>query len=150
MYLPQQKIDPRRVAVDTDGMRFRHLVVDLTERLSIADAREQPELWSRVQERQDLKVKRGDRVTLVSSDGLTIADQCVVLRAQGGSAWLGAPLRMITLEEVGLFSDGLHQVVPNGVGYSVCNIRSGRVGDRIFNSEEAAKSEILKRQPRVA
>ena len=94
-----------------------------------------------------LKLGRGDRVTLISADGLTIADQLPVVKSLSGSVWLGKPLRLIQLEEVALYSDGKLEVVPSGVGFAVQSVRDGRMEDRMFASAEAAKAEILRRQP---
>ncbi len=54
---------------------------------------------------------------------------------------------MINLEEVTYFEDAKHRVVPVGTGYSIMTLRDARVDDRIFGSPEAAKSEIMRRQP---
>ncbi len=148
---PKPKLNPNRAAVDTDGQRFRHIVVDLTDQHTIATAHEEPELWSAIQGVGHLRVKRGDRVTLISADGLTVMDQAPVLRAQGGSVHLGVPLRMIALEEVALFSAGGLAVWPVGTRFGIKHDRDGRVEEKTFHSEEAAKVELLKRRPaRVA
>ena len=94
-----------------------------------------------------LKLGRGNRVSLISADGLTIMDQAVVTKAFSGNVWLGKPLRMITLEEVAMFSDGQLQIVPAGVGFAIQHVRDGGTEDRVYQSAEAAKSEILRRQP---
>ena len=54
---------------------------------------------------------------------------------------------MVSLEEVGMFSDGTYEVWPSGTGYALRNCRDGRVEERAFGTAEAAKNEILRRQP---
>ena len=145
---PQEsKLNPSQAAVESAGQYFKHVAVRLRGAQSIAVVREHPEVWTAIQTTRTLKLQRGDRVTLISADGLTIADQLVVVKALSGSVWLGKPLRMIQLEEVALYSDGKLEVVPSGVGFAVQSVRDGRMEDRMFASAEAAKSEILRRQP---
>ncbi len=145
---PQQsKLNPGQAAMESAGQIFKHIAVRLTGVQDIAVVREHPEMWTSIQHDRMLKLGRGDRVTLISADGLTIADQLPVTKALAGSVWLGKPLRMIQLEEVALFSDGKLEVVPAGVGFAVQSVRDGRMEDRMFASAEAAKAEILRRQP---
>ena len=147
-----QKINPQAVEVESAGVRFKHLVVSLREGQTIAGIREAPGQWAAVQAGRDRTkhAHRGDHVTLISSDGLSIAERCVVTRASGGSVWLGKPLRLVTLEDEPMYSAGNLSVVPAGVGYSIKR-RDGVVEDRLFMSADAAKGEILRRQPsRVA
>jgi hypothetical protein len=98
--------------VDLHEMVFRHIVVTLTERDNLATFREDPSRWTSVQSAQHTRVKRGDRISLVSHDGLVIHDSYVVTKAEGGSVWLNdKPLRIISLEEDALFSDGVATVL---------------------------------------
>ena len=60
---------------------------------------------------------------------------------------LGAPIRMITLEDVSLFEDRAFKVVPAGTGFAIMSVRDARVDDKIFATADAAKAEILRRQP---
>ncbi len=53
---------------------------------------------------------------------------------------------MVTLDEVGLFTDGRYAVEPVGVGYSVKNVRDGHIESKIFQTTKACEVEILKRQ----
>ncbi len=145
---PQQsKLAPGSASVESAGHIFKHIAVRLTGVQDIAVVREHPEMWTAIQHDRMLKLGRGDRVTLISADGLTIADQLVVVKALAGSVWLGKPLRMIQLEEVALCSDGKLEVVPAGTGYSLQHVRDGGTESRIYQSAEAAKAEILRRQP---
>ena len=143
----QSKINPGQAAVESAGQFFKHVCVRLKGAQDIAVVREHPEMWTAIQHDRMLKLGRGDRVTLISPDGLTIADQMVVTKALAGSVWLGKPLRMIQLEEVALFSDGKLEVVPAGTGFSLQHVRDGGAESRIYASAEAAKAEILRRQP---
>ena len=139
------------VTVDQDGFVFRHLVVNLREGDNIATFREGVDRWTTVQSATHTRVKRGDRVTLVSFDGLTIHDSYVVSKAQGGSVWLNdKPLRIISLEQDALFSDGVNEVVPKGTGYAVRHVRSKRDEGPVYTSAKAAEAEVLRRQAKVA
>lgn len=131
---------------------FRHIVLTLAEGDNISTfAADAVNSWGLVQQRSDLRLKRGDRVTLVSADGLTMHDSCIVLKAVGGSVWLGKPLRIVSLESDVLFSDGVHEVVPVGTSFGVRHVRSGRVDGPTFGTSRAAEAEVLRRQPqRVA
>ena len=144
-----QKINPAAVEVEAAGNRFRHLVVSLRDNQTIAAVREDPALWGAVQAGRDRTkhAHRGDHVTIVSSDGLSIAERCVVTRALGGSVWLSKPLRLVQLEVEPLYAAGNLEVVPSGAGYSLRRTRDNVVEGRIFLSADAAKSEILRRQP---
>ena len=145
---PQEsKLNPSQAAVESAGQFFKHVCVRLTGAQDIAVVREHPSCWSAIQTTRTLKMNRGDRVTLISADGLTIADQLPVVKSLSGSIWLGKPLRLIQLEEVALFSDGKLEVVPSGIGFAVQSVRDGRMEDRVYASAEAAKSEILRRMP---
>ena len=137
--------------VDQDGMVFRSIVVTLTERDNLATFREDPSRWSSVQSATHTRVKRGDRVTLVSHDGLTVHDSYIVSKAEGGHVWLNdKPLRIINLEEDALFSDGVNEVIPKGVGYSVRHVRSKRDEGPVYTSAKAAEAEVLRRQAKSA
>jgi len=126
---------------------FRHLVVTLRQAETIAAVMADPEAWINIQHDLGLAVKRGDEITLVSHDGAQIADRCRVTRAEGGRLWLSKPLRLVQLEDVGLYDDGAHRVVPVGTGFSIQSCRDGHTGEMVFRSEAAAKNEILRRKP---
>ncbi len=114
---------------------------------TIAGALETPECWSAIQGDKVRHLGRGDTVSIISADGLTIADRAVCIKALAGSCWFGKPLRMVTLEEVNLFEDRAFKVVPAGTGFAIMSVRDARVDDKIFATADAAKSEILRRQP---
>ncbi len=56
-------------------------------------------------------------------------------------------MRVVTLEEEALYEAGALKVVANGAGYSLRHVRDGLVEEKIFQTADAAKSEILRRQP---
>ena len=139
------------VTVDQDGFVFRHLVVNLRESDNIVTFREDVTRWTVVQSATHTRIKRGDKVTLISFDGLTIHDSYVVTKAEGGSVWLNdKPLRIISLEQDALFSDGTNEVIPKGTGYAVRHVRSKRDEGPVYTSAKAAEAEVLRRQPKVA
>ena len=141
----QMKIRPAQACVDSAGFRFKHLVVELAGSQEIAAVRETPECWTAIQSDAGLALRRGDKVTVVSADGLTIGDSFVVTRAEGGKVYLGKPLRMIELEPTALYSDGVREVVAVGTGYGVRNIRSARLdGNVTFPTARAAESALHK------
>ncbi len=145
MFERSRKINPSQAALEYAGVKFKHVVVALCGDQTIAGVFETPDMWVNLQ--TGMRLSKGDRVTVIAADGNAIADQAMVVKAEAGQLWFSKPLRVVALEEVALFGDGTHEVVAVGTGYSVSNNRNGRIGDRIFHSEEAAKAEILKRQP---
>jgi len=145
-----KKLNADQVSIDTAGNVFKHVIVELRGSQTIAELRESPALWANIQGNATLRLARGDIATIISPDGLAIADQCRVTRSLGGQVWLSAPLRMIALEEVGLFSTDHHEVIPHGVGFSIRAKRSGAVEPKVFASEELAKIDILKKVPTAA
>ena len=150
MAMPGQNrlLDPSQLVVEYAGVHWRHVIVMLHGDQSVPELREKPELWKVAQASRNVSVRAGDKVTVISPDGCEIADSCVVTRAQGGSVWLGKPLRLIALEPQSLFSDGMTEVVPAGTGFSLRNVRSGRTDDAIFATAEAARVELEKRKPK--
>ncbi len=146
----KNKLHPSQAVIEYGGHFFKHLVIKLRAEQTIAAVRETPDTWSAIQSNRTYALNRGDRVSLISADGDTICDQCVVVRAEGGQVQLSKPLRLIQLDPVALFSTGLYEVVPAGTGYSLKGGRSGHVEDKIFATVEAAKTEIFRRQPSKA
>lgn len=142
-----RKIQTSQVTLESAGPRFKHLAVALSGDQEIAGVLESPDIWALVQQDTMKRVRRGDTVTVISSDGLTIADQAMVVRAEAGRLWFSKPLRMVKLEEIALYEDGQYAVVAVGVGYSLKVKRDGSVDSRVFNTVDAAKQEILRRQP---
>ncbi len=134
--------------VEKAAARFKHLVVSLRADQEISGLLETPSAWSAVQASDtERRLNRGDRVTIISSDGLMIADQAVVTKALGGDVWISKPLRMIKLEPTPLYEHGAFRVIPNGVGFSIESVPDGRAEAKVFASVEAAKVEIARRQP---
>ena len=141
------KIMATQAMVEAVGHRFKNLSVALHGTQTIAAALETPSAWTSVQGDRVRHLNKGDTATIISPDGQTICDKAMVVRAEGGHLWFSKPLRMVSLEAVVFFEDGKHRVVPAGVGYSIQSIRDGRTADKIFGTAEAAKAEILRREP---
>jgi len=142
------KITASQCIVDSHGQVFKHLVVNLKAEQSIAEIRETPEAWIAIQQESTFAVKKGDSVTLISQDGLSMALECIVTKALAGDVWLGKPSRMVKLEADSLFSDEHHSVVARGTGYCLKRLRDGHVEDGIFATAKAAEMEVVRRQPK--
>ena len=69
------------------------------------------------------------------------------VKALAGSVWFGKPLRLISFEAIGLFESAAYRVLPAGTGFAIQGVRDARVEDRVYGSAEAAKAEILRREP---
>ena len=143
----EMKLNPSQVVIEAAGRLYKHVIVSLRAAQSIDALRESPSAWASVQANLGLVVRKGDEVTILAPDGLTKADRCTVTRALGGQVWLGAPLRLVTLEADSLFGNGHEEVVPYGDGYSIKTVRDGRVGSRVFRTAKQAENEILRRSP---
>ncbi len=141
------KLQTAQSQVGAAGYRFKHLSVALHGEQTIAEVLETPDAWSAIQGDRVRHLNKGDTVTVISADGLTICDRSMVSKALAGSVWFSKPLRMVTLEEVALFSDAKHRIVPVGVGYSIQTLRDGRTDEKIFGTPKAAEAEIHRRAP---
>ena len=53
------------------------------------------------------------------------------------------------LEPEALWTDGHHEVVPNGTGYSIRHTRTGASDGVVYQSVDAARNRILREQPRT-
>ena len=144
------KLNPTQARTEHDGQVWRHVIITLRGAQSIAEVRESPELWTSIQHEMGVRVSRGDEVSLISPDGLEIADRCRVIRAQDGQVWLGKPLRMVELDPVGLFNDGQNEVWPNGTGFSIKHSRDGSVEGKVYQTQDACRVEIIRRRPTKA
>ena len=142
-----QKISLAQIELELGGHRFRHFLLTLRGEQTIAGIREQPEQFVIVQGNAGTRLARGDELSIIAADGLTVADRCMVTRVLSGSVWLSKPLRIVQLEEVGLFDNGHERVVPVGTGFSVQSVRGGHTYDKVYATEDAAKAQILKSQP---
>ena len=145
--LVSAKLQASQAMVEAVGHRFKHLSIALRGTQEIATVLAQPDAWTDVQADRVRCLNKGDRVSLISPDGLVLADQAMVTKAEAGHLWFSKPLRLVSLEDVALFSDAKHRVVSVGTGYSIQTLRDGRTDDKIFGTVEAAKSEILRREP---
>ena len=88
-----------------------------------------------------------DAITQSRDPEHDMARKLVDGRAQDGQVWLGKPLRMVELDPVGLFSDGQNEVWPNGTGFSIKHSRDGMVEDKVYQTQDACRVEILRRRP---
>lgn len=145
--MSNQKLQAAQSQVEAAGYRWKHLSVALHGNQTIAEVLETPDAWSALQGDRVRCLSKGDKVSIISADGLVLADQAIVKRAEAGHVWLTAPLRMVSLEEVSLFSDAKHRVVAVGTVYSIQTLRDGRTDEKIFGTPKAAEAEIHRRAP---
>lgn len=71
-----------------------------------------------------------------------------MVRAEAGDVFLSKPARIVSLEPAALWSDEFAEVVPVGTGYSVRNIKTGRVDTHIHQTVDAAKAQYQRTLPR--
>ena len=143
------KIAPTDVDIDSVTRHTKHIWVRMVPNATIAEYTEQPEAWRRIQEDRNLRVGKGDHITLVTSSGDVLYERLSVLRAEAGSLWLGKPLRVVRLEvELGLFQTETHAVEPCGTMYAIVERRSGVQEGMLYQTEEQAKHAILRRMPK--
>ena len=131
------KLNPTQCCVESAGHTFKHILVTLTGAQEIAVLRETPGAWKLIQANRGLAVRRGDTVSIISADGLVLAEALGVKRAMGGDVWLDKPLRIRTLEPDILYEGAAHSVIPVGTGFSIKHNR-GQTEDRVFATVEAA------------
>ncbi len=143
-----KKIHVSQAVVDHAGQSRKHLVVELRGDQQIADVLATPEAWLQIQQDGMKRLAKGDTVSVVSSDGLVVADSAMCIKAEAGNCWFSKPLRMVNFETVALYSDGRHEVVPVGTNYALRNIRDGSIDySQLFPSAKAAEHEIERRKP---
>ena len=118
MLMPKPKISAQR-AVPVQSA-IRHTVLTLKPGDNIGTfAAENVDGWELVQARTELRVRKGDRVTLISNDGLIEHDSCPVRKAEGGRVWLGKPLRVIVYDADGLYENERYKVQPVGTKFGI-------------------------------
>ncbi len=145
--MSNQKLQAAQSQVEAAGYRWKHLSVALHGNQTIAEVLETPDAWSALQGDRVRCLSKGDKVSIISADGLVLADQAIVTKALAGSVWFSKPLRMVSLEEVALFSDDKHRIIAVGTGYSIQTLRDGRTDEKIFGTPKAAEAEIHRRAP---
>jgi hypothetical protein len=145
--MSNQKLQAAQSQVEAAGYRWKHLSVALNGNQTIAEVLETPDAWSALQTDRVRCLSKGDKVSIISADGLVLADQAIVTKALAGSVWFSKPLRMVSLEEVALFSDDKHRIIAVGTGYSIQTLRDGRTDEKIFGTPKAAEAEIHRRAP---
>ncbi len=141
------KLQAQQAQVEWVGHRLKHISVELRGSQTISQVLEDPTCWTAVQGDRMRHLSRGDQVTLISADGETVCEGAMVVRAEGGQCWFGKPLRLVQLDGVALFEDRMYRVVPRGTGYAVQGVRGGRTESKVFPTVEAARVDIVKRQP---
>ena len=142
------KINPAQVVLESAGRTYRHFLVTLNEGQNIAEAFETPAAWVAVQGNPGTRMNKGDSATIVSGDGLALWGPCMVVQNAGGNLTFHKPLQVVKFDQVALFADAMYSVVHCGTGFSIETVRDRRREDHIFHSEDAAKYEILSRQPK--
>ncbi len=149
------KINNPQVSMDHQGHKHRSIRITLVGNQTFDNVFSDPAMFSLIQENAAIRVHPGDYVTLVAADGTAIADGCVVTKIVGGKSpgvFLSKPLRIVKLDpDQSLFTDGKHEVVVEGTRFRIRNVATGTFTDGgiAYQSADAAKSEILKMQPRV-
>ena len=139
-------LKPQQCHIESAGHQYRHLIVTLTGSQEIAVLRETPGAWKLVQASRTVVLKRGDTVSIISSNGCVFAESLGVKRAIGGDVFLDKPLRIRTLEPDILYETPQHSIIPVGTGFSIKHAR-GQTEERVFVSVEAAKTELNRRAP---
>ena len=142
------RIDVNQATVDVAGGVFKRLVVKLRDEQTIDAAVKTPEAWFGVQKDAMKRLGKFDTVCIISPDGLAMARDVPVRKAISGHVWFGKTPRIETAESVGLYSDGIHEVVAHGTGFASKILRDGTVNyGQIFATAKAAEIEIERRKP---
>ena len=143
-----KKIHVSQAVVDTAGQARKHIVVTLRGEQTIADVLATPEAWTGIQSDGTKALRKGDVVSVISPDGLALADSAMVVKAEGGRCWFSKPLRMVSFEVSTLYSDGTHAVESHGTGYVIKTLRDGSINyGQIFATAKAVEIEIERRKP---
>ncbi len=143
-----KKIHVSQAVVDHAGQSRKHVVVTLRADQQIADVLATPEAWTGIQQDGTKALRKGDIVSVISPDGLAMADSAMVVKAEAGRCWFSKPLRMVSFEVSALYSDGTHAVESYGTGYVIKTLRDGHTHyDQVFPSAKAAEHEIERRKP---
>lgn len=136
-----KKIQPMQAKID-DGFTGKHVRIELRAEQTIDGVLHDPGMWTAI------TLSKGDTVSVISPDGLAMADSAMVVKAEGGRCWFSKPLRMVSFEVSNLYSDGIYEVVTHGVGYVIKSLRDGLTHyDQTFATAKAAEHEIVRRRP---
>ena len=143
-----QKIHVSQAVVDWAGQARKHIHVTLRGDQRIDAVLAEPSAWLGIQQDGMKRLAKGDVVSVISPDGLAVADPAMVVRAEAGNCWFSKPLRMVKFEAVALYSDGRHEVVSVGTHWAIKNIRDGNIDyTMMYPSPKAAEVEIERRKP---
>jgi len=142
-----QKIDPASVSIAAFNSH-RWARVALRGSMTIDAVRENPSLWANVQSYPATRLAKGDRIDLVSADGLTIGLDFIVTRTLAGELWLSKPARLVQLEADALYENERYQVQPVGTSFGVYDKRAKHLhGDKTYPTAAAAESALHKLAP---
>ena len=72
-----KKIHVSQAVVDYAGQSRKHIVIELRGEQTIADVLSTPEAWLQIQSDGTKVLRKGDVVSVISSDGLAMADSNV-------------------------------------------------------------------------
>ena len=147
-------LDPKHIQTDSCGKVFRHVVLTLQPGQSMAELRETPSAFKRVQQSRDKKILRSDFISVIENTengGTRTYYKAPVTSCEGPDVYLGKPQHVIDQDPVVLYSaDPLYEVVPNGVRYSIRDKRSDHIDQLTFESVASATREIDRRHPKHA
>ena len=142
-----KKINANQARIDA-GFTRKHMLVELRDEQTIAGVLSTPEVWTQIQSEGGKALLKGDLVSVISPDGLAMADSAMVIKTERGRCWFSKPLRMVSFEATGLFNNGTYEVVTYGTGYVIKTLRDGLINyGQVFPSPKAAEHEIERRTP---
>jgi hypothetical protein len=146
-----QKILPNQARTEgpTAGGRIRHISIELVADQTIAGVLEDPALWTMVQGDTATTLTKGAKVTLFSKGGDEMADEAIVKEITPEGVWFHPPARIVELKLAVGWEDDMIEIIPRGNGYTERNRRTGRLGDRVFQTMEACKADHLRRRPKT-
>jgi hypothetical protein len=139
------KLSPTQIR--KENHTFRHLLLTLSGDQTASWVLESPEIFRLSQHSPDSRLARGDRLTIISADGNTIYDSCIVVRAESGLVYLSKPLRIVTLEAAALWEDAFNEVIAVGTGFSLKNKKTNHIDSHIHQSVDACKASYQRSLP---
>ena len=146
--ISHMRIDVNQATVDRAGGVFKRLVVKLRGGQTIDAAVKTPPAWLGIQKDAMKMLGRFDTVCIISPDGLTMARDVPVKKALNGHVWFGKTPGIETADSEALYTDGHHEVVSQGTGYVIRNLRDDSINyDQYFPTAKAAEHEIERRKP---
>lgn len=143
-------VKPNAVQIDSEGFVTRHLVVHAPPG-AVADDMRNPGVWKLVQGNAATALRKYDSLTIFAADeGWMMQAMVSVAKSDSAKLAIGKVSTFQTAGE-GLFSDGTHKVVFEGIGYFVERISDGGKMGHGHASEALAIDAIRRLYPqRVA